>query len=65
VATRSDEARGFWRSLGAEDFLAEAWIELPEALPPAAPRPRAEEGASAFGGQVLRGERLPGDPGVV
>jgi GNAT superfamily N-acetyltransferase len=29
VAVRSDEARAFWRNVGAEDFLTEAWIDLP------------------------------------
>ncbi|MEZ5063333.1 MAG: GNAT family N-acetyltransferase [bacterium] len=31
VAVRSDEAREFWRRVGAEDFLCEAWIDLPAA----------------------------------
>jgi GNAT superfamily N-acetyltransferase len=28
VAVKSDEARAFWRSVGAQDFLVEAWIDL-------------------------------------
>ena len=28
VAMRSDEARAFWNSVGADEFLVEAWIDL-------------------------------------
>jgi ribosomal protein S18 acetylase RimI-like enzyme len=30
VAIRSESARAFWRAQGAEDFLAESWIDLPK-----------------------------------
>ena len=33
VAAKSEEARAFWNRLGAEDFLTEAWIELPREKP--------------------------------
>jgi GNAT superfamily N-acetyltransferase len=57
VATTSPAARAFWKGAGAEDFLAEAWIDLP-ALPASAP-----EGAGAD--HALRGERLGGDSDVI
>jgi len=31
VASRSEAAQAFWKSVGAEPFLVEAWIDLPEA----------------------------------
>ena len=57
VATRSDSARAFWKSLGADEFLAEAWIDLrkvdapsgdesDEAPPPAPSSPPAEPAAA-------------------
>lgn len=74
VATRSPEARAFWRAAGAEDFLAEAWIDLPKSAELAARR-RPEESAAppgpvrdaegGHGGGGLRGERLAGDPDVI
>lgn len=57
VATKSPEARGFWKSAGAEDFLAEAWIDLPEPVLPS--------GGDKAAAEVLRGERLAGDSGVI
>lgn len=63
VATRSPEARAFWRRLGAEDFLAEAWIDLPAAGPPAGVRRAEAEGAAAR--EQLKGERLAGDAEVI
>jgi GNAT superfamily N-acetyltransferase len=67
VATRSPGARAFWRTAGAEDFLAEAWIDLPSAAELAARRSagagRAPEPAGP--GQALRGERLAEDTGVI
>ena len=72
VATRSPEARAFWRRVGAEDFLAEAWIDLPSADQLVAARRGAEEsaaaGRAADGGgprESLRGERLAGDAEVL
>ena len=75
VATRSPGARAFWRGVGAEDFLAEAWINLPDAQqlagrPPAAgqlaPPSRAAPGEEAGrAGDTLRGERVSGDAEVI
>lgn len=59
VATKSTEARGFWKSVGAEDFLAEAWIDLPAVALPSV------ENAGGEAAEVLRGERLAGDSGVI
>ncbi len=64
VATRSPEARAFWRTVGAEDFLAEAWINLPAAGPPAGARRAEAEGGGAAREQ-LKGERLAGDTEVI
>jgi GNAT superfamily N-acetyltransferase len=33
VAAHSEDARAFWKSLGASDFLTEAWIDLEPAVP--------------------------------
>jgi hypothetical protein len=66
VATNSAEARAFWRSAGAEEFLAEAWIDLPAITRAPVPRAPAEVGAPAEpSGEGLRGERLAGDPGAL
>ena len=78
IATRSSDARSFWRSAGAEDFLAEAWIDLPQAAEIAASKHadpasvRTAETASAareaernVRGDSLRGDRLAGDTGVL
>ena len=71
VATRSPEARAFWQRVGAADFLAEAWIDLPstEQLAAARSAEAAAESARAMqaGGnrELLRGERLTGDAEVL
>ena len=61
VAARSPEARAFWAKVGAEDFLAEAWIDLPEIEPWS--QDKAEKGSASA--DVVGGERLAGDSGVV
>lgn len=43
VAVESGEARAFWRSIGARDFLVEAWIDLPAAVAPESDSPAAAE----------------------
>lgn len=72
VSTRSPEARAFWRSAGAEDFLAEAWVDLPQVAElaarrrtegPDAPAREARDGERPGG--ALRGERLAGDSDVI
>lgn len=63
VAMRSPEARAFWRRVGAEDFLAEAWINLPDAAKLAANR-RVEDERGG-GREQLKGERLAGDAEVI
>ena len=48
VAVQSDEARAFWKSVGAKDFLVEAWIDLKEAAaaePPPTEPPADTEAA--------------------
>jgi len=55
VAVNSPEARAFWKGLGAEDFLCEAWIELPQFVV-GAPESRAGVGApSNEGGEETAG----------
>jgi GNAT superfamily N-acetyltransferase len=54
VAVKSDEARAFWKSVGASDFLVEAWINLEDAKPRAVeessePHATPEEPASESG----------------
>lgn len=63
IAANSPEARGFWRSVGAEDFLTEAWVDLPAATSVIASRAPAAAGEG--GGAALRGDRLAGDTGVI
>jgi ribosomal protein S18 acetylase RimI-like enzyme len=46
VATRSDEARSFWHRIGAEDFMAEAWIDLKKSGPGEAAKDVLEAGES-------------------
>jgi GNAT superfamily N-acetyltransferase len=65
VAANRAEARSFWRSIGAEDFLAEAWIDLPAATSIVAGRAPAEGAQADSGSAVLRGDRLAGDSGVI
>jgi GNAT superfamily N-acetyltransferase len=69
VATRSPEARAFWRRVGAEDFLAEAWIDLPSAEELVAARRVGEPAAPARTREPdrarLGGERLAGDSEVL
>jgi len=57
VAVRSPDAREFWRSLGAEEFLAEAWIDLeqPGAVPSASAG--AEAAPGAMEPEIARGGR--------
>jgi GNAT superfamily N-acetyltransferase len=50
VAARSETAQAFWSSVGAEPFLVESWIDLPEAAgsaakaaPPAVSREEEKE----------------------
>lgn len=45
VAVRSDGARAFWKSVGAEEFLTEAWIDLAPQEVPGAASPEAAEPA--------------------
>lgn len=47
VAVRSEEARAFWRSVGAEEFLTEAWIDLAPQSSPEAESPPADDTAPA------------------
>jgi GNAT superfamily N-acetyltransferase len=69
VATRSPEARAFWKSAGAEDFLAEAWIDLPAIVPwtetDAEPAKGAASEDVANHADVVGGERLAGDSGII
>jgi ribosomal protein S18 acetylase RimI-like enzyme len=46
VAVRSESALAFWRDLGAEDFLAESWIELTKTPEVGGPGPKAASAAS-------------------
>lgn len=55
VALRSPEARAFWKSLGAEEFLAEAWIELGAAAAREEPAARLEAEPSRGGPGTDRG----------
>jgi GNAT superfamily N-acetyltransferase len=64
AATRS-EARGFWRSVGAEDFLTEAWVDLPAVTSMINTRAAGAKEEAGPGGPVLRGDRLAGDSGVI
>jgi len=64
VAVQSDEARAFWKSVGAEDFLVEAWIDLREAAaaePPPAEPPADSETAPAPPEPRRSGFDYPGD----
>lgn len=45
VAVRSEEARAFWKNIGAKDLLVEAWIDLREAA--AAESPATEPPADS------------------
>ncbi len=65
VASNRPDARGFWRSVGAEDFLAEAWIDLPAAALPLAARAAGANAPAESGSAALRGDRLAGDSGVI
>jgi len=48
VAVKSDEARAFWKSLGAKDFLVEAWIDLDHVPAPPPEESPAESRRSGF-----------------
>ena len=63
MAVSGADARAFWKSLGAEDFLCEAWIELPER---AVGAPESRAGAadvSAVGSEASSGEIGEGSAG--
>jgi GNAT superfamily N-acetyltransferase len=47
VAVKSDEARAFWKSIGASEFLLEAWIDLGPAPIAADETPAAVAGDEA------------------
>jgi hypothetical protein len=47
VAVRSEDARSFWRSVGARDFLTEAWIDLPRVEGPPDPGAPGRKSAEA------------------
>jgi len=64
VAVRSPEARAFWKSVGAEDFLAEAWIDLPALEPWRDGTTGRSEDASGEA-DVVGGERLAGDADIL
>ena len=66
VATRSPEARAFWRRVGASDFLAEAWIDLPSAEDLVAARQAEEPAATqSVPHRSFGSERLSGDAEVI
>jgi GNAT superfamily N-acetyltransferase len=62
VAVKSDEARAFWKSVGARDFLVEAWIDVggtPAVAQTAAatvePEPARPRSGFDYPGDVLAG----------
>ena len=62
VAVKSDEARAFWKSVGARDFLVEAWIDVGGtgavahgAAAAAEPEPARPRSGFDYPGDVLAG----------
>jgi GNAT superfamily N-acetyltransferase len=62
VAVKSDEARAFWKSVGARDFLVEAWIDVggtpavaQTAAAAAEPEPARPRSGFDYPGDVLAG----------
>jgi GNAT superfamily N-acetyltransferase len=64
VAVSSPEARAFWKSLGAEDFLCEAWIDLPpQAVESPGPRAAGATAAGATAGVAAGGSAVENEVG--
>jgi GNAT superfamily N-acetyltransferase len=61
VAAKSAEARAFWQREGADDFMTEAWIDLP----PVATWPASDGAKEAPRVDVVGGERLAEDSGIL
>jgi GNAT superfamily N-acetyltransferase len=64
IASKSDAAQAFWKSVGASEYLVEAWIDM-ESQRPEPPAPAESESEASGESDVPESEPIEEEPSTV